>query len=383
MLGCDSKSTSTTPQDAVQTSTQTTPSPAAKNAPQKDLFSVTATPELMSQLKIAPLGTDAVNQTLQVAGQIEVNARKTHRIGTPVTGRVTQVNAFLGQQVRAGEPLAVFTSQELSSAQLAFLKAHSAVQLNKRAVDRAEQLLKADVIGSAELLRRQNELQVAEAEKRAAMEQLQILGMSRGTVNELERTGHLTSNAPVVSTIAGTIIERNVTQGQVVQSSDELFVVSDLSSVWAVADVPEQDAATLAAGQSVNIKVPALGDAMLQGKVSRVSDIVNPETRTIRTVIELDNRERKLKPAMLISVVMESKGAHKTVVPSAAVIRENDRDHLFVVAGERRFKLIPVELGEAHKGQRAVLTTFPEGTQVVVDGAFHLNNQRNKNNIEQ
>ncbi|MBX3614309.1 MAG: efflux RND transporter periplasmic adaptor subunit, partial [Burkholderiaceae bacterium] len=116
--------------------------------------------------------------TLRIPGRIETNENRTARVGAPITGRVTAIHAVVGQQVRMGDRLAEISSPELSAAQLTFLKAHSAEQLAQRAAERARLLLDADVIGSAELQRRESELSIARAETRAARDQLRTLGLS-------------------------------------------------------------------------------------------------------------------------------------------------------------------------------------------------------------
>lgn len=257
-----------------------------------DPMSVALAPDLAALVKLGPLPSTEIAETLRIAGRLEVNAYKTARIGAPVTGRISDIRAVHGQEVRLGETLADLASQEVTAAQLAFLKAHSAEQLNARAVERAQLLLAADVIGSAELQRRQNELVVARAEKRAAADQLRVLGIVSKAIDQLEATGKLSTTAPITASQAGTVIERKITVGQVVQPSDSLFVVSDLRSVWAIAEVPEQESDLVVRGQRVEIEVPALGNEKRSGRIVFVADVVNPETRTVRVGVDLDNAGR-------------------------------------------------------------------------------------------
>jgi membrane fusion protein, heavy metal efflux system len=343
---------------------------------------VTLAADLASLVKLGPLPVMEVSENLRLAGRLEVNGYKTARIGAPVTGRISDIRAVLGQEVRQGEVLADISSQEATAAQLAFLKAHSAEQLNSRAVERAELLLAADVIGSAELQRRQNELVVARAEKRAAADQLRVLGISQAALASLESSGKLSQSAPITATQSGTVIERKIAVGQVVQPSDSLFVVSDLRSVWAAADVPEQESDAISRGQRVEIEVPALGNEKRVGKIVYVADVVNPETRTVRVGVDLDNPGKQLKPAMLMTMLIERKVAQRAVVPAVAVVRENDADHLFLQAAPGSVRLVRVRLGPEKNGMRAVLEPLPPHTAVVLDGAFHLNNERRKRALE-
>src|SRR5574343_402797 len=271
--------------------------------------------ELLAQLKLAEVGRAAVAETLRVAGRIDFDEQRLARIGATVTGRVTHIDALLGQSVGKGEVLARLNSSELSSQQLAYLKAKAQLELNKRNAERAKALFEADVIGAAELQRRESEYQIALAETRAAADQLQLLGVVK-------------------------------------------------------------------AGQSVTIEVPALGNEKLVGKLIFVGQTVDPETRTVQLRTDLDNADGRLKPAMLASMLIEAKPVERLVIPSKAVVREEDIDHVFVAEDDGVFRLVKVKLSPDHEGKRVVLSGLKGGERIVVDGAFHLNNERNRKEME-
>lgn len=357
--------------------------PAAQGAAApRDQALVSVEAELARRLVVGPVATRQVTDTIRVAGRLDVNQYKTSRIGAPITGRLTHIDAMFGQPVRQGQVLAEINSPELAQAQLGFLRAHSQQQLLTRAVERARLLLAADVIGTAELQRRQGELTVAAAEKRAASDQLRALGLSQKRVQRLEETGEIQPTAAITATLGGTIIERNVAQGQVVNPSDVLFVVSDLSSVWALAEVPEQDSRFVKLGQRVQIEIPALDNERFAGKVAYVADVVNPETRTVRVGVEMENRALSFKPSMLMTMLIEGATSLGQVVPVSAVVREGNVDHVFLQVRPDQYRLVPVELGPEKEGMRTLLKPMPEGTAIVLDGAFHLNNVRGQQALE-
>ena len=351
---------------------------SAPDAVKADPLSVRITPELAALIKLDKLDSADVSEAQRIAGRLDVNGYKTARIGAPVTGRISDIKVILGQQVKQGETLAEINSQELSAAQLTFLKAHSGLLLATQSAERAALLLAADVIGSAEVQRRQSEVNIARAEKRAAADQLRVLGLLARVVEQLERTGALVSAAPISSTTSGTVIERKVAQGQVVNPADVLFVVSELSSIWAAADIPEQEAARVRRGQRAEIEIPALGNERRIGKIVYVADVVDPVTRTVRVGVDLENPDKSLKPAMLITMLIEGRAVKRQVLPSAAVVRDGDLDHVFVESAPGVVKLIRVQLGPDSGGVRAVLDSAMESRRVVRDGAFHVNNQRLK-----
>lgn len=357
-----------------------TAAPTAAAAP-VDPNLVQAGDNLGNIIKLGTVSRVELSDTLRVAGQVDFDEQRVTRIGATVTGRVTELTAMLGQQVKVGDTLAVLNSTELGAAQLAYMKARAQAQLNERNVERAQQLFAADVIGSAELQRRESELSISRAEMRAAADQLRVLGVSSKSLEKLTSTGAINSVSPVVATMAGTVVERLVAQGQVVQPSEVMFTVADLSRVWVEAEVPEQQAAAVQPGQTIQVEIPALGQ-QLTAKLIFIADTVNPMTRTIMVRSELDNSDRSLKPAMLATVLIEGRPTARLVVPDTAIVRENNKDYLFVEVGPQQFKLTEVALGPAIGTMRPVLGGVAEGTKVVTEGAFHLNNERKRKELE-
>ncbi|WP_371323592.1 efflux RND transporter periplasmic adaptor subunit [Dechloromonas sp. ZY10] len=339
-------------------------------------------PELRAQLRLGQVERSLVSETLRVAGQIDFDEQHLARIGATVTGRVTQIDALLGQEVKKGDILARLNSSELSSQQLSYLKARAELELNRRNAERARSLFDADVISAAELQRRESEYQISRAEARAAADQLLLLGVTPQAIDRLGSQGAVNSVTPVVASISGVVVERKLAPGQVVQPADSLFVIADLSRVWAEAEVPEQQVSQVRVGQAVSILVPALGNEKLTGKLIFVGQTVNPETRTVLVRTELDNHDGRLKPAMLATMLIEARPAERLVVPASAVVRENDEEHVFVMVDERNFRLLKVKLGPEQQGRRVVLSGLQGGEKIVVEGAFHLNNERNRKELE-
>ena len=249
-------------------------------------------------------------------------------------------------------------------------------------MERARQLFQADVIGSAELQRRESELAMARAEQRASGDQLSLLGIGQAALDLLREKGTLQPHAAVVSTQAGVVIERKVSNGQVAQPGDPLFTVADLGNVWVVGALPEQTARTVQVGQRVDIEVPALAGRQLSGKIVYVGDTVSPETRTVPIRTQVDNPQRDLKPQMLATMRIRGEAVRQLVVPQEAVVRENERDHVYVRLADGSYRYTEVELAPAQNEQRPVLKGLSAGTPVVVQGAFHLHNERKRAELQ-
>ncbi len=359
------------------------PQPEAPKAEAKgDPMEVTLDPAMTKQFLVENATLSDIAITQLVAGRIEANEQRTMRIGASVTGRVVHVLAEVGDRVKAGQALAMLASPELTQAQLSYLRALSATKLAERTVERAQALVAADVIGNAELQRREVELSVARAELRAAQDQLRLIGLSQVHVDRLRESGAITSEVPITATRSGIVIERKVSQGQVAQPGDPLFTVADLSNVWVVGALPEQDANSVRLNQQVEVQVAALGAEKLKGRIVFISDTVQPDTRTVPIRTEVENPKFELKPQMLATLKLNGTYVKQLAVPASAVVRENDKDYVFVKTGEHRFRLTEVQLDPAAGELRPVRKGIDEGTPIVVDGSFHLNSQRKRAELE-
>jgi cobalt-zinc-cadmium efflux system membrane fusion protein len=357
-----------------------TPPPEVKAESDPSVISVS--PDLAKQLVIGEPKMQEVAGSLQVAARIDTDASRIARIGSPVAGRIIKLLVLEGQYVHRGEALATLHSTDLSDTQFSFIKAFSQENLAEQATKRAEQLVKADVMGQAELERRRAELLQASAEAAAFRTQLSGLGMSDAAIRKLEGSRKLNADYPVLSTISGTVLDRKVTIGQIVQPAEIAFMVADLSNVWVIADVPEESSGHLHKGMEVIVKVPALPDQTLHGKLSYVSPIVDPVTRTVQVRMDLPNPHGIFKPAMLAGMTFIDASERKNTVPSTAVVREENKDYVFVEIEPRKYMLREVSLGLESGDNRVLESGVSPGEKIVLDGAFHLNNQRKQNAIK-
>ncbi len=356
-----------------------TPPPAAA----KDTQSILPTDAMRSRLHVDALAERPWGEILRSPGVVRLDEQRVVRIGTTVTGRVEQIFVQPGDRVERGQVLATLNSTELAQAQMSYLKALSGRQLKAREAQRARSLVESGVISEAELQRRENDSQELGYEVSALEDQLRVLGMSPEAIRMLANTRKINSSAPLVAGMSGTVIERNIVPGQVVQVTEDAFKVADLSHVWVVAEIPEQAAAELRIGQRVEINVPALGDAPPRiGDIIHISALVNPQTRTIAVRSEVDNTDGRLKPDMLAQLQIRIRQTQALVVPMSAIVRENNTDFVFVEQADGSFRLRAVHLGAAINRERPILAGVQPGERVVLDGAFHLNNERRRQELE-
>jgi cobalt-zinc-cadmium efflux system membrane fusion protein len=355
---------------------------AAKSSAATDPLKVQTTPELLKSITIGNPEWKEVTSQQKVAARVQTDASRVARIGSPVDGRITRVLVFEGQKVREGDVLAMLHSNALSDTQFAFVKACSQEKLSEQSAERARQLVQSDVIGKAELQKREAEVLQNATEVASLRAQLRGLGMSEVAIQRLETTRKLNSEYPIIASISGTVIERKVTIGQVIQPADPAFLVADLSNLWFVADVAEQHAGALAIGKTVIATIPALPGEGITGRLSFVSPVVNPETRTVQARMDLPNPKGLFKPEMLASMTFESKPENGLIIPATAVVREDNKDNVFVQKSPNEFLLREVELGEEITDRRVVLHGLSADDKIVLDGAFHLNNKRKQDQIK-
>ena len=166
------------------------------------------------------------------------------------------------------------------------------------------------------------------------------------------------------------------------QPADALFTIADLSRVWLVAEVPEQQAHWAREGDEASAEIAALPEHSFTGPLIYVADLVNPETRTVNIRMEIPNPDGVIKPQMLATLMIRKQGVQEMVLPDSAVVREGNRDHVFVETAPGHYQLRPVELGLRDGKVRRVISGVHLGERVVVDGAFHLNTERLRKHLE-
>lgn len=356
--------------------------PPAAAAEQLNAGEVAITPALKENLKFGYPEMAGVTGTLQVTARVQTNAKQIAHVGSPVKGRILKLLVFEGQHVTAGTVLATLHSTELSDTQFALVKAASQQNLAAASEKRAELLVHADVIGRAELERRRAELLQAATEADSYHTQLLGLGMNETQIRRLETTHKLSADYPIIAPKTGTVLKREVTIGQVVQPADPAFTIADLSTVWIVANAPEEDAGQLQEGMQVEVRIPALPKQEITGRLSFVSPIVDPATRTVEVHMDVPNPKGLLKPDELASMTFTGQKERKLTVPTTAVVREENKDYVFVEIGPTKYVLREVTLGQEENDRRVVLSGVHQEERIVTDGAFHLNNQRKQNAIK-
>ncbi len=337
---------------------------------------VEAPQSLQSKIVLETVTSTVLQDTLRASGRVSVNENHLAKIGPSISGRVIEVRANVGQMVTRGQVLAVMHSTQLSDAQANFLKAKSQVELKRLFVERSKKLYDEGIISLLNLRERESVLTEKEIEMNAFADQLTVMGMHADDLQKLSRQKGVNSNTPVTATINGSIIDRRISVGQIVEISDELFVIADLSEVWVVAEVPEKSATALELNATADIEIPALEHQRFKGTLSFIASTVDPDSRTIKIRVVLPNPGFSLKPEMLASIYIQQPALPALTIDASAVIRDQNQDYVFVEEASHRYSLRPVALDDEIDGRRRVISGLTAAEKVVTKGSFQLNSVR-------
>lgn len=282
-------------------------------------------------------------------------------------GRVVDIKVRLDDHVQKGQLMFKVQSPDISNAFDAYLKAVNDEQLANKAYVRADDLYKHGAISQAMFEQAQDAENDAKADLTAADEQLKLFGVDKE---------HPSPVVNVYAPVSGVVVGQNITNaaaaGVSLSGSATAFTIADLSEVWVVCDVYENDISKLQVGQEATIKANAYPDRPLKGRVSDIGPILDPSSRTAKVRIQVVN-PGFLKLGMFVTATFTSqKREMHAVVPSDAVLHLHDRDWVFAPAGDNKFRRIEVRTGPMLSGNRQEILSGIEPGQQVMNNALLL-----------
>jgi cobalt-zinc-cadmium efflux system membrane fusion protein len=337
---------------------------------------VVLSPEALARagIKTAPVTAISAGTAVTVPGSVIANAYREVKVTPIAAGIVTKVDVELGAVVRRGAPLVTIFSAELAESQTKYMSMSTMLEADHKKLERTRKLVE---IGAASRQDLEEITAVHEAhatEVEAARQRLQLLGLSAEQVRTLTSPSQVVSTIVVPAPISGVITSRSANLGQVVAMGQELLSVTDLSEVWVVGDLYEQDFKTVTVGSEAAITTPAYPGLTLHGRVSYIDPRVDPQARTAKARIAVPNSDGRLRLGMYVSVSFTTPGASAVVVPRSAVQAIGDRQVVFVPAGNEDGKFIQrqVRLGSPIGDNYSVLSGLKPGENVVTEGSFFL-----------
>lgn len=363
-----------------------------------------------------------ISVSISTVGKVEAIPTREFVQHAPLSGRVTQVLVKPGDRVAAGQTLAILNSPEInvlaaetlqtksqieaeikrSQAELdaEINQAAARVELNQANYSRDKQLYeeriasqKAMQTSLAELRVAQSQLQMAKARKEAVlgglaaklkvssdslMRRLQQLGATQAHIEKMLKEQRAMINVPLVSARDGIVSKIGASPGQSVEPAVPLFVVSDLRTVWATANVYESDMSAVRIRQTVELTVAAYPEKRFKGIVTFVSPTIDIQTRTLPVCAEIDNPELSLKPGMFATLNVSTAASRQAILlPRNALIQDGDK-HIAFISNQNTYHPVVVQLGKTFGKKVEIVDGLNQGDKVVIKGAFQLDAERLK-----
>lgn len=334
---------------------------------QGDRIFVPETSPLRQRLTVLPAAAQPTSGRITAPGIVESDPLRTISVLPPGGGRVHDVRVSLGDRVQRGQVLLRIDSPDLAQAYADNDKAASAARLAATNLQRAEGQFKIGAIAQRELDQARNDDRQAAAEYTRSRARLRVMGAAEDSRRDSRL---LAIRAPVAGSITALTVAPGATINDLTQP---VMAVADLSVVWVTALVAEKDVPHVARNQDAEVTLDAYPGKTLHGKVLFVPDVIEADTRRNRTRIAFDNADLLLKPNMFTTVVLQGPALQRVVVPSSALLMNNDRTTVFVATAPWTFERRTVQPLLEESDQVALLSGVRPGEQVVVRGGILLN----------
>jgi cobalt-zinc-cadmium efflux system membrane fusion protein len=322
----------------------------------------------LSFLRIEPVDALPVPMLEGLHGRIAYDDDVTAKIFSPVNGRVTRIVAQTGETVKAGQPLVWLDSPDYAQAVADRLKAEADRRAKAQALARSKMLYEGEVLAKKDLEAAEDDAAQAEAEAVRARARLHNLNFT----DALGKDG-FALRAP----LAGVVTERQVNAGTEVRADAQnpLYVVTDPTRLWVVAEMAEKDLGKVRVGQTVSVMVDAYPREHFIGKVAAVGDVLDPATRRVTVRCDLDNKDHRLKPEMYARIMPVAEGQRLPRLPNSALVTEGLYTYIFVETRPGTLEKRRVEMAFRGTEDSYVKTGLKEGERVVTAGALLLNSE--------
>ena len=330
-------------------------------------------------LKIGPVAARDFALLKTAVGTIDFNENLLVQVFSQYAGKILKANFNIGDDVKAGDVLFTIDSPDLLQAESTLLASAGVLELQKRTLARATNLLKAGGSAQKDVDQSTSDQQTAEGNYKAARDAVRIFGKTDAEIDQVVDMRKVDSTLRVPSPIAGRVVARNAAPGLLTQpgSAPSPYSVADLSTMWMLANVIETDAPAYKLGQAVEVRVPAYPDTVFKGRVTTVGSMIDPNTHRQLVRSEIDDPQHQLRSGMFASFVIHVGDPMRSLaVPAEGVVREGDGTMtVWVTSDSRHFTKRTVRIGLQQDGWDQILDGLSPGETVVTDGAVFLSNK--------
>jgi cobalt-zinc-cadmium efflux system membrane fusion protein len=325
----------------------------------------------MSHVQVVTVQPSKITRTLRLTGAVAYNAFSTTPVITQVGGPVSKILVVPGDRVKRGQPLLEVSSPDYSLLLASYLKARDTYRVADKNYQRAQDLFAHHAIADRDLLQAESDRIQAQADLSAAEEGMKILGIPKP--EDLEKSP-ISAQIPLLAPIGGEIVERLVSPGQVLQAgTTQAFTISDMSTVWVLANIYQGDLAYVKNGDAAVITTDSYPDKF-SGKISFISPALDPTTRTLQARIVVDNPGGKLKKDMYcVATITAGVIPNAIAVPDSAVLRDDENQpFVYVATSSNQFGRRQVDIGQSENGETQILKGLSPGDKVVGNGSLFL-----------
>jgi len=327
-------------------------------------------PGMMANIKLEELSEKVLPSTFTATGKVNFNEDQMARILAPVAGQVINLRAKVGDSVAKGQDLFYINSREATAAISEHLENRKDLELAEKHFALTKDLYDHQAASLVSLQQAEGDLAKAKTRAARSVKVLQVLGLNP---NEDGMEARISVKTP----LNGKVVERSVTEGQFVQpDSNPLMIIADLASLWVLADIYENDLHRIRVGQKAEVTTAAYPDERFMATISRISDVVDPTTRTVKVRFLVSNPAARLKPEMFASVkIFLGEAGTALTLPASAVFTENGKNYVYVQTGTTEFTRRTVEVSPDPSGRLRVTSGLKAGERVVSERAMLVHQQ--------
>ena len=361
IAGCSAKSAETVAADTT----------VADGAAAPGVF--TLTPEQQQRIHVIAVQATPYRSTVEATGTVAFNGDLSTQVLSPVSGPATRVVVSPGAAVQRGQPLAYVSSPDFAAAVAAYRKAQTAYRNAKRIADRDSALFQNDALARGELEQAQSDVAAADADLEAAVQQMRALGVDEADIRSVQQGRAGAIEAIIRAPIAGTVVEKLITPGQLLQAgTTPAFTIADLRTMWVMANVFANDLKDVAVGEPVDIFTDA-SSVPMTGRVDYVASLVDPGTKAVSVRILAPNVNLVLRKDMFVHVAIKAASERSgLLVPTSSVMRDEQNLPFVFIATKNGYLRRRIELGSRVGDRYAVVSGLASGDRVVAEGALFL-----------
>lgn len=342
---------------------------------------MTLTPEQRKHIGLYTVARASFQRTVEATGSVDFDNDHATAVLTPISGPVSRLLVDIGDRVKKGDPLAIVDSPDFATAISTYRKALTTAHTARRLANLEKDLVEHEGVAKREEDQAQTDAANADADLEAALQALVSLNVDPQTIKAIEQGRPVSHIDGVIrSPITGTVVDRQITPGQLLQAgTTPSFTVADVSRVWVMAQVSASDLSSVSLGDTADV-TSAVDAKAATGKVAKIASLVNPDTRLVPVRVVTDNPQGLLRKQMYVSVQIHSRQAMEgLLIPVSAILRDDQNlPFVYVVQRDGSFARRSITVGYRAGDQVDIPAGLQAGEQVVVDGGIFVQFMQNQ-----